>query len=217
MVEVRCSPRCEICGGVGFVRYDLPVVDQGFGKVFPCPNLDRVKFPQHDCGLAENELILSWEQLLDLNGALEIARKIRDLKSGQIYLFGDYGLGKTHILKTAVSQAVKAGRQAHYLTTTGFLDDLRLSFDAENPNTSIYGRLRFWSSVPLLALDELDRESATPFAQERLSQVLDERWQGAIAGRLVTLLASNSRPEELPDILIQESRTAVAKSSKWLV
>jgi DNA replication protein DnaC len=29
--------QCEVCGGVGHVRYDVPMNDERFGKLYPCP------------------------------------------------------------------------------------------------------------------------------------------------------------------------------------
>lgn len=37
-LEVDTPPACETCGGMGFVRADLPVDHALFGKTFPCPN-----------------------------------------------------------------------------------------------------------------------------------------------------------------------------------
>lgn len=34
------TPVCSVCGGVGFVRVDLPVSHPRFGELFPCPNPD---------------------------------------------------------------------------------------------------------------------------------------------------------------------------------
>lgn len=32
-----CTPHCDLCGGTGYVKYNVPATDNRFGKYFPCP------------------------------------------------------------------------------------------------------------------------------------------------------------------------------------
>jgi DNA replication protein DnaC len=37
-IETRAAlPSCDTCGGIGVVKYDVPIHDNRFGKLFPCP------------------------------------------------------------------------------------------------------------------------------------------------------------------------------------
>ena len=111
-----------------------------------------------------------------------------------VMLHGAFGSGKTHILASMVNACVNAGVWARYATASQMLQSLRSTYD---PMT----KRRYddvsdeWTSVPALALDELDRVSLTDWASEHLFATLEARHT---AGR-ATWLASNASPDDLTD------------------
>ena len=199
-----CQPGCPICGGIGFVRYDRPIEHPRFGKLEPCPSLDPVKLYGPRVGLIEKELKLSWNSLIDYN---KIGLAINEIQAaidegyGWIFIWGAYGLGKTTLLKTAIAEVLRSGRQSAYVRMVDIIDDLRNAFSTENPSETSASRLEFWTEVPVLAIDEFDRIRLTEFAQERRFALMDHRYENAIRGNSITIMASNSDPRDLDGYL----------------
>jgi DNA replication protein DnaC len=72
------------------------------------------------------------------------------------------------------------------------LDHIRLAFDEqEHKTTDLIRRMDFWISRDVLFLDELDKCNSTEWAQERMFQLLDQRYTRAIREEALTVIASN--------------------------
>jgi len=204
-VEMACSPKCE-CKGLGWFRMELPITHPEFGKLIPCPNrpLDRAVSSRY--GLDEAEMGLTWDSVIPgVSRGDQAVDKVRAVLSrgfGLVYLYGDHGQAKTLLLKAAVAQSVGAGVMARYATMGEILDDIRLAYDADNQNHEVSRRIKRWtSSLHLLAIDELERESETPWVNQRKFDLIDARHVQAIRGQSVTLIASNTAPEKLASAL----------------
>lgn len=210
-----CRPDCPICHGLGWVRYDVPVGDPNFGRMVLCPEL-LPKVLAAESGLSPDEQALTWSAVAALNNtpaAVEAVRRVLERGAGWVYLWGPPGLAKSLILQIAVAEAVRLERPAAYVRMVEILDNLRSAFDAPEPGQAGL-RLDRWAEVPLLAVDEFDRLNATPWALERKFLLLDRRYQDAIRGQSITLMASNSDPASFEDYLasrIFDGRFAVVR------
>lgn len=103
-------------------------------------------------------------------------------------LLGPPGLGKTHVLTAIVSQAIQAGRTAHYAVWPDVVTQAKNNFNLrrEEERRDPTDVLR---TVDLLALDELAlKQGASEFEAGLLFEVLDFRYRE----RLCTLAASNA-------------------------
>lgn len=197
-----CQTDCEICGGIGFVRYAVPSDHFLFGKTEPCPKLSHNRLMElGNFGLRYDEQNeLSWDSLVDYNATLSIAAKIRHELENQpgawIFLYGAWGLAKSLILKVAVAVFLRHGRHAHYVSMVDLLDDLRLAFDEENQSRALEEKIVKWSTIPFLAIDEFEKTNPTPWVMERMFQIFDRRYNLAVHGEASTLIASNLKPAE---------------------
>jgi DNA replication protein DnaC len=82
------------------------------------------------------------------------------------------------------------------------LDDIRLAFDSdEHKTTELIRRMEWWSNRDVLFLDELDKSNDTPWAQERMFQLLDQRYQRAVREEALTVIASNKSTDALDGYL----------------
>ena len=193
-----CKPDCEICGGIGWIRQDLPVGDPGFGKAQLCPNVDLFTHYKGRSGLESDERDLSWSNIADFNGvgkAVEAVQTVVELGFGWIFLWGDFGLAKSLILKTAVSSYIRERKEpASYVRMAELLDHLRSAYDSSNPSEDSQARLDFWSTIPLLCIDEFDRVRETAYASERRFVLMDRRYEKACGRKNITIMASNSDP-----------------------
>lgn len=218
--DMLCRPDCPICGGIGFYRLDLQPGQPDFGRIYTCENIPLAKLhAPGDFGLLlDEERQLSWEDsILDLNNAGEAASQVREVLErswGWVFLWGAYGLAKSLILKVAVAEALRRGVKARFTTAVDLLDDLRLAFDSTKPSRDLIERVRWWSDLQFLAIDELTRVNKTDWANERLFQILNSRYDQAVFGRSLTLIGSNMPPSALEGYLnsrINDGRFLVLK------
>lgn len=195
-----CQPNCPICGGGGYISYDLPVGDPGFGKIHPCPNLSVWKTVGNTSGLTEAEIKLNWTNLLMINQDTKAAKGHAEslIKRGYGWLtfWGEYGTAKTHMLKIITALILQGKRQAVYVRMSDLLDDLRSAYDDKNPNEKAIARLDWYSEVYCLAIDEFDRINPTAWATERRFAMIDRRYELAIRRQGITLLAMNTDPKQ---------------------
>lgn len=212
-----CIPDCPICRGIGWIRVDVPIENPNFGKLQMCPNMDIYKVYGRLLGLTEQEALLSWEDLIlvdnDARSAHLAITNTLNRGYGWVYLWGSYGRAKTIILKIAVAEALRKQKAGVYIRMAEFVDNLRLAFDDNNPNTSLVSRLDWWSKLPILAIDEVDKINLTGFAREKMFLLFDRRYEDATLNKTgVTLLSSNLPPMALDPYLtdrIRDGRFAV--------
>ncbi len=201
-----CLPGCSICGGQGWMRCDVPVGHPNFGKLVLCPNASLLRLPiANQYGLAPDESrSLNWDQVLERGNVLKAVSVIQQILLrgyGWVYLWGSFGQGKTLILKIAVAETLRQRQFASYVRMTEMVDNLRAAFDAQNPSAEAERRLEWWTDLPVLAVDEIDRLRQTAYAAEQQFLLLDRRYEQALRQRSITLLAANTAPEQLPGYL----------------
>lgn len=121
----------------------------------------------------------------NLHRALQTAREFSEEPSGWLVLLGDHGSGKTHLAAAIANSRISAGGAALFIVVPDLLDHLRATF---SPSSRVAYDKRFEEvrSTPLLVLDDLGTESATPWAREKLYQILNHRY----AARLPTVITT---------------------------
>ena len=203
----NCAADCPECGGVGYVRYEVPLGHPKFGKLERCPraqasaieNALRAGEIDPRIGLTIDEVHnLSWDMVQQginqADQACKITQRAYLAGHGLVFLYGGFGQGKSLVLKIAVAAALKAGKRAAYANLAGVLDDIRIAYDErENKMTELVRRMDWWASLDVLAIDELDKVGQTEWARERIFQLLDARYQGAVRQESLTVIAANHR------------------------
>ena len=201
--ESACDPACEICGGTGYYRLDVPIYDARFGKVFPCPNAQKLAVQRmKESGHLDSRLGITANELRDLNWRcvrkkspayphLDRLKNLYQIGHGMGTLLGSFGRGKTTLLKIFVVTAITDGRTAAYANASTMLDDIRLAYNSQDAMGELLERMDWWSRLDVLCLDEMDKVNTTPWAEERLFRLLDARYELAISGKALTLIAAN--------------------------
>jgi DNA replication protein DnaC len=109
-----------------------------------------------------------------------------------LIFIGVNGCGKTHLAAAIVNYRYEAKKSAIFIVVPEFLDHLRKTF---NPESKIsYDQLfEAVKNAPLLVLDDFGEQSTTSWAQEKLYQVINYRYNA----RLATVITTSSSLDEI--------------------
>lgn len=131
-----------------------------------------------------------------LQEAFDEARRFADDPQGWLVLTGPHGSGKTHLAAAIANQRVWLGDPALFITFADLLDHLRATF---SPDSTVRYDKRFaeLKTAPLLVLDDLAIQSATPWAREKLMQLIDYRY----VSRIPTVVTTSVDKTEMDDQL----------------
>lgn len=202
---------CPICGGVGFVRKDVPISDPDFGKLIMCvckqndqnrtaqerllrmSNLEAFKQMTFHSFSVQGRLGLGDEQIQSLQYGLSQAQQYAATPRGWMVLMGTYGCGKTHLAAAIANTCVEYGMNTLFLTVPDLLDWLRYSYDASD--TTFEQRFEEIRNVGLLVLDDLGSQNSTKWAAEKLFQIIDYRY----SRKLPLVVTTNLTFEDLDD------------------
>jgi DNA replication protein DnaC len=116
--------------------------------------------------------------------------------AGWLVFSGPSGCGKTHLAAAIVNERIRQGYPAYYVTVPDLLDRLRSSFntDSELPYDEFFEQVR---NTPLLVLDDLGVQSGTPWAKEKLDQLLTSRFNNELPTVIVTITPVEQMDERI--------------------
>lgn len=100
---------------------------------------------------------------------------------------GGYGCGKTHLAAAIGNFAVSLGVPTLFVTVPDLLDLMRQSFD--DKKIGFEERFDEIRQAPLLIMDDFGTQNATPWAQEKLFQILNYRYINHLALVVTTNLS----------------------------
>ena len=125
----------------------------------------------------------------------QVSRRAQDWAQaprGWLCIIGEHGSGKTHLAAAIANDLYDNAKEAVLTTVPDLLDYLREAFDPRA--NSRYGK-RFYDvqRCPILILDDLRMRSATPWAKEKLFQIIDYRY----LEELPTVITTSETMEEL--------------------
>jgi DNA replication protein DnaC len=186
------DPNCPHCGGLGYLRADVPIDHPKFGRLEICvcrqrdvseqvrnrlyslSHLDELKELTFESFQPRGRKGLGEMQANSLEMAFNQARHYAQNLNGWLLLRGGFGSGKTHLAAAISNFAVGMGVPTLFLTVPDLLDMLRFSYDSED--TTFERRFDEIRSAPLLILDDFGTQNATGWAQEKLFQIINFRY-----------------------------------------
>jgi DNA replication protein DnaC len=195
------------------VRLNVPAEHPDFGRAVPCRCTAEQSADERGARLQRYSQIgplarLAFGNLIDRGRSasardqelyrrcVQDARAFAEAPDGWIVLCGASGCGKTHIAAAVVSRLLERGQPALFVVVPDLLDHLRAAYQpgAEIGYDELFERVR---NAPVLILDDLGTQAPTPWAQEKLFQLVNHRFNA----RLPTIVTTNLHPEQIDERL----------------
>ncbi len=216
---------CPTCGGQGWVRRDVPVGHPDFGRAFPClcqmqrSETSRLARLQRYSNLGVLHAVtfetlapsgpgIGPEANARYDAALRAAQAFVEQPAGSLLLTGGHGTGKTCLAAAAANRLMAQGHPVLFTFVPDLLDQLRGGYadDSALPHDELLEQVK---NVPVLVLDDIGAHNGTPWAEEKLFQVVNHRYLNG----LPTVLTSAVPLERLDGRLqskLTDPRTARA-------
>jgi DNA replication protein DnaC len=210
--EATGEDECPLCKGRGWLRFDVPFEHPDFGRLVPCKCTEREFEDEHLSRLERYSNLgpltrLTFDNLLPRGRSSDpqnqerfaqcykVASDFAREPKGWLVLRGPSGCGKTHLAAAIANQRLLEGHQAFFMIVPDLLDHLRTTYSpaSDIAYDELFERVR---NAPLLVLDDLGSQSSTPWAEEKLFQILNHRFNA----ELPTVVTINNM-EELDDRL----------------
>jgi DNA replication protein DnaC len=217
--DMRVGPTsdavCPQCKGAGWYTESVRFGHPHFGVVFPCVCKRREQAHRareellHLSNLAafQQKTFATFDQFVPgLSNAYLRALAYARQPQGWLVFFGSYGVGKTHLAAAIANTVLQRGEGVLFVIVPDLLDHLRAGFAPEQQHSydERFDRIR---KAPLLVLDDLGTEQTTPWAREKVYQLINHRYNEQLA----TVFTSNLAPEAIdPRILSRMYDPAVS-------
>ena len=187
---------CPQCNGSGWVTRRVHIGHPEFGQAVPCTcqqtqdantraaalrrysnlgALSRISFSTTDL---EGPLSDASSRQMFSEGVTVAARFAEDPQAWLV-LTGPSGSGKTHLAVAIANRCIERNQTAFFIVAADLLDHLRAAYSPDSPVSydELFEQVR---NVPVLILDDLSLANATPWAQEKLFQVINHRYNNAL-------------------------------------
>ena len=184
--------------------YRRSAVEQGQSSLSSLAHYHDKTFDTFDLRDAE----LSAEERRNLKNAVAIARTYAEHPQDWLVFFGKYGCGKTHLAAAIANRRVEEGYPALFVVVPDLLDHLRAAFSPQS-NVSYDQRFEEVRASPLLILDDLGTESATPWAREKLYQIVNSRYAARLPTVITTALSGDEFDPRIRSRIFDETRCSV--------
>lgn len=205
----NANSSCPICGGVGFLRREVPFDHPDFGRAVPCEcklretqqaTLDSLRTASGLVHLTQMTFAtfrpegigLPPDKRKNLRDAYETARQFARHPNGWVLFKGGYGCGKTHLAAAIANERLANGEPVLFVVVPDLLDHLRATF-APTSRVTYDDRFESIRSTPFLILDDLGAQTTTAWAQEKLFQLFNYRYNA----QLPTVITTNRELEEI--------------------
>jgi DNA replication protein DnaC len=204
---------CPYCGGIGFLRVDVPLGHEKFGRLEPCvcraseitrnarqrlyelSNLERLShltFENFNVqGNPKAKYVITQVERDSLLHAKQTCEAFARELSGWLLLEGSYGSGKTHLAAAIANEAVNRNTPTLFITPADLLDRLRAGYGSSE--MGFEERFDEVRNVSLLVIDDFGTQNVTAWGQEKLFQLLNYRY----INRLPTVITTNLILDEI--------------------
>lgn len=198
---------CPICKGAGYVRADVPYGHPQFGKPIACAckEAEWVQRRRRQLVAMSNLAALGDKSFATFNkripGVVEAFRAawaFAQQPTDWLLLVGPNGCGKTHLAAAIANTCLLQERSVLFVTAPDLLDHLRATFAPTSTVAydELFGRVR---EAEVLVIDDLGTQQPSPWAAEKLFQLLNHRY----TRRLPTVITANEAGLQVMDARIR--------------
>jgi len=195
---------CPICKGAGLVHPLLASGKPDFNRVVACRCTQGELDKERQARLLQYSNLgsltrFTFDNLLphgrsgnpvkqeQFARAYRAAKDFASKSKGWLILAGSAGCGKTHLAAAIANERLNQNYPVYFITVPDLLDHLRSAF---SPNSEIaydefFNHVR---NTPLLILDDLGAQTATPWAKEKLEQLLTHRFNSELPTVIVAIV-----------------------------
>ncbi len=188
---------CPKCRGAGYLRSNVPFGHPNFGKPIACDCKEaerKEKRRQQLRGMSNMDAFRSHNfrtfnaHIPGLREAFEAAVDFAENPEGWLILVGPNGCGKTHLAAAIANQSLDEGAVVLFEAVPDLLDHLRAAFapTATEVYDQLFSKMR---EAELLVLDDLGAQQSSPWANEKLFQLLNYRYNMCMP----TVITANNR------------------------
>ena len=182
---MNISPdQCQICKGAGYLRADVPYGHPQFGKPIACSCKQAEWTEKRKQQLAaisnleafSDKVFNSYNfRMPGVQEAYQQARAFARSPQGWLLLVGQCGCGKTHLAAAIANECLHQDKTVLFVNTPDLLDHLRATFSPASPVSydELFCRVR---ELEVLVLDDLGAGQLTPWAGEKLYQLVNHRY-----------------------------------------
>ncbi len=137
-------------------------------------------------GQERDDLEIARRQSKSIESAYRAAQRYAEDPQGWLVFIGPVGSGKTHLAASIANHRYKLGQPALFVVVPDLLDHLRATYGPDS-QTSFDRTFEALKSSPLLILDDFGAQTSSPWAKEKLFQLINHRHNG----RLPTVITTN--------------------------
>lgn len=156
-------------------------------RLFRLSHLDQLKHLTFESFSPRGRLGVGEQAAASIERAYNQSLLFSENREGWLLLQGGYGCGKTHLAAAIANRCVSYAVPTLFLTVPDLLDMLRFSFEADN--LTFEERFDQIRRAPMLVLDDFGTQNATPWAREKLFQILNYRYINNLPAVLTTNLS----------------------------
>ncbi|OGN92069.1 MAG: hypothetical protein A2Z70_03215 [Chloroflexi bacterium RBG_13_48_17] len=151
---------------------------------------------------------LSIEERQSLEQAYRNAVNFAKSPEGWLILVGVNGCGKTHLAAAIANHLRREGKSVLFIVVTDLLDYLRSTFNPESRVSydELFERIK---KAPVLILDDFGEQAATQWAQEKLYQLINYRYNARLATVITTCLSLDEIERRISSRMVDPSLSLV--------
>ncbi|HTK08916.1 MAG TPA: ATP-binding protein [Ktedonobacteraceae bacterium] len=183
-IAPAAKPLCQKCRGAGYLRANVPYGHPNFGKPIACECKEAERKAKRRDQLREMSNLdafqdstfqtFNWRQP-GVKEAFDSSCRYAQSPDGWLVLIGPNGCGKTHLAAAIANQCLETGSVVLFAVVPDLLDHLRAAFapTATELYDQLFAKMR---EAEVLVLDDLGAQQSSPWANEKLFQLLNYRY-----------------------------------------
>ncbi|MBV9258837.1 MAG: ATP-binding protein [Ktedonobacteraceae bacterium] len=175
---------CPKCKGAGYLRANVPFGHPNFGRPIPCECKETERKDKRRQQLRDISNLDAFRdrtfrtfnsRVPGVQEAYEVSRDYAQEPEGWLLLVGPNGCGKTHLAAAIANQCLEDGAVVLFQVVPDLLDHLRAAFapNATEVFDQLFSKMR---EAEVLILDDLGSQQSSPWANEKLFQLLNYRY-----------------------------------------